>query len=197
MLKSVLSVACLSAIFSIACSSSSDGGSGGSSSGGSSSGGSSSGGSTTGGSSSGGSTAGGGATSGGAAGTGASTAKFGTIGTGEVACSTTGDGKSCSSGMACCDQYPFAPKTCVTSFDACKCAQPGSGCGEVDGCDGPEDCPGAVCCAILSRPNLHGFAGTSCKPSCDPTTESIVCKANSDCPSKECTPTGTSFSQCF
>jgi hypothetical protein len=99
--------------------------------------------------------------------------------------------------MACCDQYPFAPKACVATFDACKCAQPGSGCGEVDGCDGPDDCPGAVCCAVLARTNLHGFAGTSCKASCDAATESIVCKANSDCPSNKCNPTGTSFSQCL
>jgi hypothetical protein len=178
MWKSTLGVAVLASIFATACSGSSDGG-GGSSSGGSSSGGAA------------------GAAAGAAAGTGTSSAKFGSIGSGEVACGTTGDGTSCSSGMACCDQFPFAPKACVATFDACKCAQPASGCGEVNGCDGPEDCPGAVCCAVLSHTNLHGFAGTSCKASCDPTTEAIVCKASSDCPSNQCNPTGTSFSQCF
>ncbi len=128
---------------------------------------------------------------------GTSAAPSGTIGNGSVDCSEAGDGKSCSAGMACCDQFPFAPKACVASFEACQCADPGAGCGEVDGCDGPEDCPGGVCCATHGATNLHQFTGTSCKPSCDPQNDTIVCKTDADCPSHECNPTGTSFSQCL
>jgi len=132
-----------------------------------------------------------------AAGSTSSTPNFGTIGTGDVACNTGTDGKSCSAGMACCDQYPFAPKACVAAFADCKCASPGAGCGEVNGCDGPEDCPGGVCCALSGATNLHMFAGTSCKASCDPKTETVVCKVAADCASGECNPTGTTFSQCL
>jgi hypothetical protein len=65
-----------------------------------------------------------------------------------------------------------------------KCGPPGS-CG--DGfieleCNGPEDCPGGVCCADVDYSKNPPYKGISCQQSCNnPNKNLIVCSADSDC----------------
>ena len=56
-------------------------------------------------------------------------------------------------------------------------------------CDGPEDCPGATCCARYSDFfGIVGFDGLiECAPGCGP-DDRIVCSSNADCPSGTCQP---------
>jgi hypothetical protein len=67
-----------------------------------------------------------------------------------------------------------------------QCGQPGS-CG--DGyielqCNGPEDCPGGVCCADVDFQNNPPYKGISCKQSCNnPQNNLVICSdADPTCP---------------
>ncbi len=54
------------------------------------------------------------------------------------------------------------------------CADDCSGGEYVFACDGPEDCPGAICCAT----NV-GFGDVECRENCS--DDNTVCKSNADC----------------
>ncbi len=99
----------------------------------------------------------------------------GSIGTGSVPCDGT-PGNACGSGAACCAKSYAPARECVMGFTDCSCYAEGS-C-PLLGCDGPEDCPGAKCCATVT---MDGNVGTTwCKSSCE-SAELEVCKAPSDC----------------
>jgi hypothetical protein len=159
---------------------------GGAGSGGGASSGGSSGGSTTSGS-------GGSGTSGSTTGSGGGIPQpTGTIGSGDVACSGA-PGNKCAAGSVCCKSIGAS---CTTTFGACDCTMDGS-CTAI-GCDGPDDCPGAKCCALQNPARFPQFVATSCKPSCNTNNEEIVCAGNSDCPNGgECRVTSLGFQTCF
>jgi hypothetical protein len=120
----------------------------------------------------------------------------GTIGSGEVPCHVP-PGNKCAAGTACCMALPT--ESCVGSFSDCHCSLTGD-C-TVMGCDGPDDCPGGVCCALVNNPLIRFplHVASSCKASCDPQKEEIVCAALSDCPAgaTDCRPTGSRFRTCY
>jgi hypothetical protein len=69
----------------------------------------------------------------------------------------------------------------------------------VHACQGPEDCASGQCCAT-KNPYIAGpeFAASSCKPSCAPDVDEIVCSSNADCPvGGECLQSSQDFKRCF
>jgi hypothetical protein len=103
----------------------------------------------------------------------------GTIGSGTVPCYNNFD-SGCPPHTACCDDN-FAPNIkCVTSYADCTaCA---NGACPIQGCSGPQDCPGQACCALIDL-STQFLVLTGCKPSCDALAgEYVVCKSASDCP---------------
>ncbi len=64
---------------------------------------------------------------------------------------------------------------CVSSMSLQgSCADDCSGGEYTFACDGPEDCPGAICCAT----NV-GFGDVECRENCS--DDNTVCKSNADC----------------
>lgn len=123
---------------------------------------------------------------------------FGVLGSGTVTCPNATE-TTCSAGKACCTQVPFKADSCVDSLSACPCGPNWDRC-SVTGCDEPGDCPGAVCCATinLNRSGLHEFAGSSCKPGCDPAADIVVCNQISDCASgQSCMQSSENYKRCF
>jgi hypothetical protein len=51
-------------------------------------------------------------------------------------------------------------------------------------CNGPEDCPGQLCCAAFQVQGQQAFYnGISCAPTCDQQNQLVVCSdANPTCP---------------
>jgi hypothetical protein len=51
-------------------------------------------------------------------------------------------------------------------------------------CNGPNDCPGSICCATLD-PSTKGLSGIACQTTCDAPNELVVCSqmAPNVCPS--------------
>ncbi len=97
-------------------------------------------------------------------GTGGSGGTSGTGGTG----GTSGAGVSCGStactgGDKCCALEP-TPGYCTATNNQCACT--GSNCTTTDlRCDGPEDCPGQVCCGVFSF-QQNRYTRTECRNSC-------------------------------
>ncbi|HEY5377437.1 MAG TPA: hypothetical protein VIK01_27345 [Polyangiaceae bacterium] len=94
---------------------------------------------------------------------------------GGIGCSAT----TCTAGQACCsDTTPGGPH-CISSIDACGCA--GGTC-QIFGCMLPSQCGSGHCCGS-ANPYPKGLTpiATSCKPSCDPTSEQVVCSKDQDC----------------
>jgi hypothetical protein len=117
----------------------------------------------------------------------------GTIGVGDVACPGV-PGTKCSGGTACC--YSKLDRSCKSNFSDCACSVGGS-CTAV-GCDSPDDCPGARCCALVNSRILPQFVATSCKQSCDKQSEVEVCLVPADCSiAADCQPSDAGFSTCF
>jgi hypothetical protein len=120
----------------------------------------------------------------------------GSVGSGEVNCRFLPG--TCPAGNVCC-LYQFGGTTeCVEDFDACVCSQPGN-CNAI-GCDGPEDCPGAVCCGTFNQQQADPvFSHTSCRASCDERLETVICKSNDDCPAESpvCDTTTLGYERCF
>ncbi len=109
---------------------------------------------------------------------GGSTPWPGTIGSGSVACYNNFDA-GCPPHQACCNNNDPSNITCVTSYDDCTACANGN-C-PIQGCDGPEDCPGQSCCALVAT--SQSLLLTGCKASCDALSgEYVVCKTSSDCP---------------
>lgn len=87
-------------------------------------------------------------------------------------------GADAAQGVAC------GATTCVEGQEECCFASPGAGTCEHTGtctgiaftCDGPEDCPGAVCCVRGNTPNDPG--GSACENPCQ--TQNL-CHTNGDC----------------
>ncbi|HEX4339981.1 MAG TPA: hypothetical protein VH062_28935 [Polyangiaceae bacterium] len=105
----------------------------------------------------------------------------GTIGTGTVDCEGVA-GNSCGSGTACCAKAYTISRECVTGYADCSCYAEGS-C-PLLGCDEPEDCPGAKCCATVTP---DGDVGTTwCKKDCE-AVEHEVCKVDADCSASDAT----------
>jgi hypothetical protein len=100
---------------------------------------------------------------------------MGELGTGSVACNGVA-GNACGAGTACCAKSYEIARECVSGFADCSCFAEGS-C-PLLGCDGPEDCPGARCCATTTMDENIGT--TWCKKDCEP-VEQEVCKDASDC----------------
>lgn len=115
--------------------------------------------------------AGGNAGASGAAGSAGAAGAGGAPGAGSVVCgSATCD---VSTGSVCCGGL-------VSSF---ACVGPSAPCSYFKiACDGPEDCPGQLCCANLSL--LVGNGGSSCQATCSGLNLHVVCGATpSVCPS--------------
>jgi hypothetical protein len=96
-----------------------------------------------------------------------------------------------SQGVAC------GAMTCVNGQEECCFTMPGAGTCDPAGscagvaftCDGPEDCPGAVCCVRGNNPGTPG--GSECRNPCQ--TQDL-CHTNGDCGggSPKCCQLGTS-----
>lgn len=103
---------------------------------------------------------------------------YGALGAGEVSCSA----ETCGAGTLCCDGGVGTGSECVASFDECECDD--TWCGKY-ACDGPEDCPGQLCC-VTTWEGYGGnirWAGASCKDSCDPVMDAVACDTDEECPS--------------
>ena len=112
--------------------------------------------------------------------------------TGVTGPGSTGPGSSSSGGptnSVYCNNAPCAAgQICCFNLKqpTDKCGQPGS-CGngfiELE-CNGPEDCPGGVCCADVDYTKNPPYKGIACQQSCNnPTKNLIVCSdANPSCP---------------
>lgn len=132
---------------------------------------------------------------GGASGNSSGTYAFGTIGTGVVECAFIGDANECPASTACCDKFPKGDTSCVSSLAECVC-EPGDPCVKV-GCDDPADCPGQVCCGKFGGV-IGEFSGSSCKPSCDPVLDAVICSQESDCtPAQNCLASSSIGRRCF
>jgi hypothetical protein len=98
----------------------------------------------------------------GAGGSGGSAGSGGTGGSGGsagVSCGST----TCTGGDKCCAVEP-APGYCTATSNQCTCT--GSNCTTTDvQCDGPEDCPGQMCCGVFSV-QLNRYTRTECRNSC-------------------------------
>jgi hypothetical protein len=125
---------------------------------------------------------------------GAAVAPFGDLGVGDVSC---GPGALvCPGGQVCCDIL-FQAETCVASFAACGCEATTDDCATF-ACDGPEDCPGAVCCGAMNYDGMNELAGSSCKATCEPPNEVIVCSTDADCTSGgSCMSSSSGYLRCF
>lgn len=79
----------------------------------------------------------------------------------------------------CCELFPWAPNACQPAGAPCSCPACGTHSFNDIGCDGPEDCPGALCCAYST--GTQQYSRTACAPSCQGNGESVVCKDPRDC----------------
>ena len=117
--------------------------------------------------------------------TGSSTSSQASTGPGSPASSSTGGPTSsvycnnnpCAAGEVCCynlkqqNDHCGQPDTCGDGFVEF-------------GCNGPEDCPGGVCCADIDIQKNPPYKGISCQQSCNSGSHHlIVCSdANPSCP---------------
>jgi hypothetical protein len=64
-------------------------------------------------------------------------------------------------------------------FDRSRLVCQTAACGDSDqfDCDGPEDCPGAVCCF----PKRNAFSRAACASSCPAMSASVLCHETRDC----------------
>jgi len=110
--------------------------------------------------------------------------------------SKTCNGTTCGVGEACCITQLIYQ--CATSFDDCPCS--GGSC-LLRGCAAPSDCPGQRCCAVTnpySPPvGFLAFVASSCKATCDPTSETLVCSTSADCADGESCSEGARLSTCY
>ena len=108
--------------------------------------------------------------SGGTGGTGGTAGAAGAGGAG-VACNVDGLVMTCPSGTGCCGGFG-AVYTCQMGANC----QP---CSNLWSCDGPEDCPGQVCCF---KNRSCEARGTVCAADCTQPGDQIVCHQATDCP---------------
>jgi len=116
------------------------------------------------------------------AGTGGSPTDGGPVG--EIACGSNNNPGVCAVGEKCCVLNPGLDY-CSPPSATCQCAT-GGGCGTIDvTCDGPEDCPGQLCCGFIQG---NAYVKTACQTSCNGTTEREICHPNGTCitPGKTC-----------
>ncbi len=114
----------------------------------------------------------GGASTGGTGTGGAGGANTGGTGTGAVQCGPA----TCNlQSQFCCAQYNQTPQckahggTCTYSVEV--------------RCDGPEDCPGQVCCGkLFIQGKNKSYTDLSCQASCDKSDENVICGAAGSCP---------------
>ena len=134
---------------------------------------------------------------GGATNTGGTTsvaAQFGDLGVGDVNCGPSVT--VCPGGSVCCDIL-FQTETCVDSFSACGCETQTEDCASF-ACDGPEDCPGAVCCGARNYDGMNEFAASSCKATCEPPGELVICRTDADCiAGGSCSTSSSGYLRCF
>lgn len=121
----------------------------------------------------------------GSGGTGGSAGSGGTGGTSAagVSCGST----TCTGGDECCAVDP-GTGYCTGSSSQCSCS--GAGCTTTDvQCDGPEDCPGQVCCGVFSF-QQNRYTQLECRSSCSGYNLREICH-----PGQTCTDTNQTCSQ--
>ncbi|MEZ4219784.1 MAG: hypothetical protein R3B13_02565 [Polyangiaceae bacterium] len=107
----------------------------------------------------------------GGTGTGGSTA-------GEVACGSTANPTTCAASEKCCVLTPGLDY-CAPPAQQCACTSPNCDTIDVE-CDGPEDCPGQVCCGIFSF-QQNQYTDLRCQNNCGGPNQREICKPGQQC----------------
>jgi hypothetical protein len=111
----------------------------------------------------------------------AGAAEGGSARPGAIACGAPSSFVACAPGAICCAQKG-GPTTCQVSACAASAIS--------IACDGPEDCPGQVCCEKRTDP-ASAAANAACDPACAGPFEASFCHVSADCPAgSECCPPG-------
>jgi hypothetical protein len=94
----------------------------------------------------------------------------------------------CTPAQNCCVLDP-GQDYCSAKTTPCACTGPNCDITPVS-CDGPEDCPGQICCGTFS-PVQNQYTDLSCKATCSGATEREICHPNSQTcsnPNQSCSP---------
>jgi hypothetical protein len=129
---------------------------------------------------------------GGSGGTGGTAGTGGTGGTsgasGQVDCGSNQNPGTCAVGEQCCILAPGLDY-CDTASATCQCTNNPNCAITPATCDGPEDCPGQICCGTFSQAQ-NQYVSLACQSSCSGQFEREICHPNGSC-----TGAGTTCSQ--